>query len=99
MAVDTQDKRASVLGFGLASLLVLPAPGTIDQPDRQHVAYSYRGIAASVAVVLDPVALPTNTASYQAVMTQATASYQSTLTAATASYSAALQTDIAEWGQ
>lgn len=99
MAVDTQDKRASVLGLGLAALLVLPSPGAIDQPDRQHVAYSYRGITAAVAVVLDPVALPTNTASYQTVMTAATASYQGTMTAATASYSAALETDIAEWGQ
>lgn len=47
MAVDSRDKRASVLGFGLAALLVLPEPGTIDQPDRQHLAYSYRGIEAS----------------------------------------------------
>lgn len=45
--IDTRDKRASVLGFGLAALLVLPEPGTIDQPDRQHVAYSYRGIQAA----------------------------------------------------
>lgn len=49
MAVDTQDKRASVIGLGLAALLVLPAPGAIDQPDRQQVAYSYRGIQADVA--------------------------------------------------
>lgn len=55
MAVDTQDKRASVLGFGLAFTLVLPAPGTIDQPDRQHVAYSYRGIEAE-----QPSLLPDN---------------------------------------
>ena len=46
MAVDTRDKRGSVLGFGLAALLVLPAPGAIDQPDRQQVAYAYRGIQA-----------------------------------------------------
>lgn len=51
MAVDTRDKRASVLGIGLAALLVLPAPGTIDQPDRQQLAYSYRGLLASVPVV------------------------------------------------
>lgn len=50
MAVDTRDKRASVLGFGLAALLVLPEPGVIDQPDRQHVAYSYRGIAAATPI-------------------------------------------------
>ena len=52
MAVDTRDKRASILGLGLASLLVLPAPGSIDQPDRQHVAYCYRGIAASAPIVI-----------------------------------------------
>jgi len=50
MPVDSRDKRASVLGFGLAALLFLPAPGAIDQPDRQHVAYSYRGLAASSPV-------------------------------------------------
>lgn len=51
MAIDTRDKRASVLGFGLAALVVLPAPGTIDQPDRQHLAYCYRGIQAGVAQI------------------------------------------------
>lgn len=54
MAVDSRDKRASVIGLGLAALLVLPEPGTIDQPDRQHVAYSYRGIEAGEAVVVAP---------------------------------------------
>lgn len=56
MAVDTRDKRASVLGLGLAALLVLPEPGTIDQPDRQHVAYSYRGIQADVSSDVDALA-------------------------------------------
>lgn len=50
--MNTRDKRASSLGWGLASLLVLPAPNTLDQPDRQHVAYSYRGIAASAPAAL-----------------------------------------------
>lgn len=53
MAVDTQDKRASVLGFGLAALLILPAPGAIDQPDRQQLAYSYRGLTAAPSEVAD----------------------------------------------
>lgn len=57
---------------------------------------SFAGKAA--AVVLTAFALPTGTASYQAVLTAATASYQSTMTAATASYSAALPTSTAEWG-
>lgn len=57
MAVDTRDKRGSVPGLGLAFLLVLPAPGTIDQPDRQHVAYSYRGLTANEPQELTPLAL------------------------------------------
>lgn len=59
MALDTADKRASSIGWGLAALLVLPSPNTLDQPDRQHVAYSYRGIAASApaAVVVHTIQL------------------------------------------
>ena len=53
MAVDTQDKRASVLGLGLAALLVLPAPGALDQPDRQQLAYCYRGLQAAAAETAD----------------------------------------------
>lgn len=57
--MNTRDKRASVLGFGLAALLVLPEPGTLDQGDRQQVAYSYRGILATELVVVeaDPIAI------------------------------------------
>jgi hypothetical protein len=55
MAVDTRDKRASVLGWGLASLLVLPAPGALDQGDRQQTAYSYRGISVASPVEAEPV--------------------------------------------
>jgi hypothetical protein len=47
MAVDTRSTRASVLGIGLAAALTLPlSDGTVGQPDRQHVALSYAGIAA-----------------------------------------------------
>lgn len=45
--MNTRDKRASVLGLALASLLVLPEPGTLDQGDRQQLASTYRGIAAA----------------------------------------------------
>lgn len=78
MSLDSRDKRASSVGWGLASLLVLPAPGTLDQPDRQHVAYSYRGIAASTPV---SVTLPsyTYTATWQATATY-TATWQTTAT-------------------
>jgi hypothetical protein len=56
MAVDTAGKRASALGFGAPFRLVAPTPdGSLaDTGDRQHVAYSYRGIAAG-----SPVAPPT----------------------------------------
>jgi hypothetical protein len=53
VAIDTRDKRASVLGWGLTPRLVLPDPGTIDQPDRQHLACTYRGIAATAVVTND----------------------------------------------
>lgn len=50
MAVDTRNKRASILGFVLASAIVFPNPdGTIDGPDRQQIAYSYSGISPVVA--------------------------------------------------
>lgn len=45
--MTTRDNRASVLGFGLAALLVLPSPGSLDQGDRQQTAFSYRGILAA----------------------------------------------------
>jgi hypothetical protein len=48
MAVDTRSKRASVLGIGLAAALTLPlSDGAVGQPDRQHVAFCYAGLAAS----------------------------------------------------
>lgn len=51
--MNTRDKRASVLGLGLAALLVLPEPGSLDQGDRQQVSFSYRGILATELVVVD----------------------------------------------
>jgi hypothetical protein len=48
MAVDTRSRRASCLGIGLAAALTLPlSDGAVTQPDRQHVAFAYPGIAAS----------------------------------------------------
>jgi hypothetical protein len=47
MAVDTRNKRASVLGFALVALVVLPAPnGSVSAADRLQVSASYAGIAA-----------------------------------------------------
>lgn len=59
MAVDTRSRRASVLGIGLAFTLTLPlSDGTVGQPDRQHVAFSYPGIqAAAIATSNKAIAL------------------------------------------
>lgn len=55
MAVDTRNKRASVLGIGLAFRLVLPAPdASVDTADRAHVAYSYAGLAADSPIPYRP---------------------------------------------
>lgn len=53
--MTTRDNRASAIGIALAFRLVLPEPGTITQPDQQHVAYSYRGITAAAATLAEPV--------------------------------------------
>lgn len=43
MAVDTRDKRASVLGVGCTWRVVLPSPnGSVDAGDRKQVATCYR---------------------------------------------------------
>lgn len=49
--MDTRNKRASVLGLALASLLVLPEPTTTSgAAQRQHLTYCYAGISAGTAV-------------------------------------------------
>jgi hypothetical protein len=49
MAIDTRDKRGSVINFDASARNVLPNPnGTIDQGDRQQLARKYRGISALV---------------------------------------------------
>ena len=46
MAVDTRNKRASLVSFALPFGRVFPAPdGTIATADRKHIGYSYPGIA------------------------------------------------------
>ncbi len=55
--MNTANKRASAIGIGLAIRLVLPIPdSTIDQADRQQVAYSYAGIPAA-----SPIPIPETT--------------------------------------
>ena len=51
MAIDTENKRRSVIGYTHPAI-VLPLPdGTISQLDRQHVCGIYSGIAAAAAAV------------------------------------------------
>lgn len=49
MAVDSRDKRMSLLGFGLGPSVqpqVVPNPdGTIGTQDRAHFAHLYAGLA------------------------------------------------------
>lgn len=57
MAIDSEDKRRSVLGFGLPYMAVAPNPdGTINAADREHIAGFYRGIAAGAPPVAVQVA-------------------------------------------
>jgi len=42
MAIDTRDKRASLLGFGEEIGLMPVADGTIDRSDRFHLLGLYR---------------------------------------------------------
>jgi hypothetical protein len=53
--LDSRSKRASSVGILLVSVLspVLP-DGTIAQGDRQHVAWSYSGIAAAAPDIEGP---------------------------------------------
>ena len=49
--LDTRSKRASSVGILLTPILAPPLPdGAFDQGDRQHIAWSYSGIAAGGAV-------------------------------------------------
>jgi hypothetical protein len=49
MALDSADKRFSMIGVGLDFLRVRPTPdGTVDTTDRLHFLPLYRGIAASI---------------------------------------------------
>lgn len=55
--MNTPNKRASAIGIGLAIRLILPIPdASVDQPDRQQVAYSYAGIQAA-----SPIPIPKTT--------------------------------------
>lgn len=49
MAIDTRDKRASILGYTGESAISYPvADSSLNAADREHVAGLYRGIAAAL---------------------------------------------------
>lgn len=53
MAVDTRNKRASAISTTLPWRGLLPAPdGTIDEYDRQQVAFVYAGILAGEPIIV-----------------------------------------------
>ena len=94
MAIDTRDRRASVLGLALGLALVLPNPDglALDQGDRQQTAFCYRGISAGVEAIVpaDYSATYQATALYTATWQQSgvyTATWQQT-----ASYTARWET-------
>ena len=49
MAIDTRDRRGSVIGMGLVSVFPL-ADGSVDQADRQQTVHLYRGILAQIII-------------------------------------------------
>jgi hypothetical protein len=56
MAIDSEVKRKSIAAIGHrhSGPVVVPS-GTISQPDRQVIGYSYSGIAASGAAPVNAV--------------------------------------------
>jgi hypothetical protein len=53
MAIDTQEKRLSLMQLGRVATITLPEPvGGIDQGDRQHFLRLYSGILAAAPVEL-----------------------------------------------
>lgn len=54
MALDSASKRSSAVNVGSPWRARLPFPdGTIDQGDRQAVAFMYSGILAGAAVAIE----------------------------------------------
>ena len=51
--LDTPSKRASSVQILVPSMVAPPLPdGALDQGDRQHIAWSYSGIAAGAEVAV-----------------------------------------------
>jgi len=59
LAVDTRDKRASVIHVGLPWRGLLPLPdGTVDQGDRVHVGLFYRALIDEPVQPPEPILAP-----------------------------------------
>lgn len=58
--LDTRNKRGSAIGIDAPWRQIYPNPdGTIDQQDRQQIAYKYQGISATPPASFVPAwALP-----------------------------------------
>lgn len=95
MGVDTRDKRASAIGIGLP-FRVLPNPGTIDQPDRQHVGYLYRAITAANPVVILGDLITTANAYFRRTVTTADSITARHVTVADAIFRRSVTTEDAE---
>lgn len=53
MAIDSRDKRASILMLDLEFGRIWPNPdGALVNQDRQHMGYVYRGISAIAATIM-----------------------------------------------
>ena len=62
MAVDTRSKRASATQVLTPWFLAPVLPdGTLDQGDRQHIAWCYSGILLDIDIISRDVTLPTKT--------------------------------------
>ncbi len=54
MAINTPQRRASVLGVAIASTLLVVPNGSVSQPDRQTIGLSYSGIQADIPIIITP---------------------------------------------
>ena len=53
MALDIRDKRASAIVIDKPYTVLLPLPdGSVDQPDRQQLIWTYSGIFAGVIAIV-----------------------------------------------
>ena len=58
MAIDTQNKRRSVMGYGGPWTVVAPVPdSSIVPPDWQHVVGLYSGITVGSGIVYTPATI------------------------------------------